>query len=314
MRYFLVAVLFLKLVTSLLGQSASDPSPRSTKDFGHSLERYKIDGLKKHRSLPNGDASTDDVIKVRTDLIVNNFLVTDKSGSKISNLERGDFLVLEDGEPQTIELFSIGEGSYVPCSIVLVIDSSALQAFYLNKSFNAAKLFIDKLERGDRMAIVSADTKLRTDFTNNKSLLKKSLDLLETKGAEFGSGAEFSTLLAVLNELFTGNDIKNRMPIVIVQGDGNEMLWLKPDSEIPYPVSKSLRQDNGMRFTGRKSLCDFGFGEIKIAIENSRATIYSIIPGYDFIGLSKKERSAHALSIFDNTARTLGFQEGIFPC
>src|SRR5207253_8126618 len=143
----------------------------------------------------------------------------------------------------------------------------------------------------DKMAIVTVDVRLLVDFTENKTLLKKTLDslekrILETRGIPGdGGGLEFEALLATLNEMF---EEKNRQPIIIFQGDATEVMWLKPDKDAPYPISDSIREIIGMSHWNKerweRPMSHLGFSDVKEAIERSRATIYSVATGIRFLG------------------------------
>src|SRR5437868_9134106 len=89
-------------------------------------------------------------------------------------------------------------------------------------------------------------------------------------------------------------DRSERQPIIIFQSRGNQVIALKPDKDSPYPVSDSTLERSGLRWSGHIPQPTFGFTEVKEAIEQSRATIYSIIPGIRFLGLSKEEQLARA--------------------
>src|SRR5205807_2514381 len=80
----------------------------------------------------------------------------------------------------------------------------------------------------------------------------------------------------------------------IFQGGGVHVIWLKPDKETPYQVSYSTLDRSGLRWTRGNPFSEFGFREIKEAIESSRATIYSVVNGIRFLGLSKEEQLARA--------------------
>jgi hypothetical protein len=59
---------------------------------------------------------------------------------------------------------------------------------------------------------------------------------------------------------------------------------------------------------------DFGFSDIKEAIERSRATIYSVIPGIQFLGFSRKEQLARAKISITNVHRSFPiFREEYLP-
>jgi VWFA-related protein len=256
------------------------------KDFGKSLKKYeKKDGKETDKT----DTKNDETIRVETNLVVNDVLVVNQKGNLIAGLKKEDFIVTENGEPQDVELFSFGEDAKVPRSIVLIIDYSGSLTPYLNNSIEAAKLLVDKLSPQDRMAIVTDDIKLLADFTRDKILLKESLESLKDKaklpdaqgGWGKGHSLQYSALIAALQELFDDEDIR---PIVIFQTDGDEYRFFKsmfPSSETERKNLSILCKSN-IWFCERKySLNDFFF-----TVEKSRATIYSVIPGVRFVGVS----------------------------
>ena len=295
MKRFFILLLFLALVPFSFGQTPSaSPIPMQSappeqpriRNFGSSLKRYEKKEPKKPQTTNN--ERDDDVVRVSADLVVSDVLVTNQKGNVILGLQKEDFIVTEDGAPQTVQIFAPGESATVPRSVVLIIDCGIPQVPYMKTSIEAAKILVDKLAPQDKMAIVTNDLKLRLDFTQDKSLLKKTLDSLN---AGWNWNIEFNTLLAVLNETF--ND-ERRQRIIIFQGDGTEIIWLKPDKDAPYQVSYSTLERSGLRWTRESSLPKFGFSEVKEAIESSRATIYSVIPGIKFLGLSKEEQLTRA--------------------
>jgi VWFA-related protein len=300
MKHFLIGVSFFASVcysfgqtpsASLTGHSVRPPETSPTRNFGWSLKQYE----KKSRAKTQAKSiePDDDVIRVSTDLVVNDVLVSNQKGNVILGLQKEDFVVTEDGTPQTLGMFAPGESAKVPRSIVLIIDCLAQQAPFLKNSIAAAKILVDKLSQNDKMAIVTVDLKLQLDFTEDKIVLKKTLDSLERKNVEIWGGWQFRSLLAVLNEMF---DEQDRQRIVVFQGSGNEMIWLKPDKDTPYQVSFSTLERSGLRYAKESSLPKFGFSEVKEAIERSRATVYSIIPGIRFLGFSKDEQLRRAKS------------------
>lgn len=317
MKQCFMAVLFLAFASVSFGQTASvsptpvasaSPEKTRTKNFGWSLKKYEKKKPKKESQAQqkSNQPVDDETIRIKTDLVVSDVLVTDQKSNVIINLKKDDFIVTEDGVPQTIEIFSPGESAKIPRSMVLVIDCTMPQVPYLKNSINAAKILVDKLTPRDKMAIVTADLKLRLDFTQDKALLKKTLDSLEKPALDLAGGSDFETLLAVLDEMF---DEENRQRIIIFQTDGSGIIWLKPDKESPYPVSYSTRYNSGMKYMGEdKAMRKFGFSEVKEAIERSQATIYSVIPGVRFLGLSEKEQLARAKITLTELAKFHGWK------
>jgi hypothetical protein len=314
MRHYFLLLSFLGLVASSFGQTPSakpspvqSASPQPRRDFGSSLKRYekkqRRDSQDKRKSE---DSNDEEIVRVRTDLVVNDILVTNQRGNVIIGLQKDDFMVTEEGVPQKIQMFSFGENAPIPRSVVLIIDCLAPQGPYLKRSIEAAKILVDKLAPQDKMAIVTVDVKLQLDFTSDKTLLKKALDSLEKKDVEIWGGWEFTSLLAVLNEMFNE---ENCQRVIVFQGDGSQMIWLKPDKDSPYPVSYSTLEKSGLRYTREKYLPKFGFSDVKEAIEKSRATIYSVIVGDRFLGLSREEQLARAKITLAKTNKFYGWNK-----
>lgn len=300
MKPYFITILFLACVCLSYGQKPSAPPEKTrTKTFGSSLEKYKNEKPQDSQQKSKIEEPDDEeVIRIKTDFVVNDILVTDKNGKMLADLKKDDFIVTENGVAQTIEVFSLGERSTVPRSIVLVIDNTFLLEFpYLSKSIQAAKLLVDKLNPEDKMAIVTGDIKLLVDFTKDKTLLKNTLDSLEKNRVSGGGGFEFETLLAVLNEMFATED---RHPIIIFQGSANEMVRIKTGDDSLWRFYTS--------FIRNKKLKDhryLEFSDIKETVEKSRATIYSVVTGIRFLGLLKKEQLKRARKSIENISTFL---------
>lgn len=324
---------------SLVPTQSASPEKTRAKPFGSSLQKYKAKKLRDFQDRPKNNESDEvETVRVRTDLVVNDVLVKDQNGKMVTELNKEDFVVTEDGAPQKIEFFSFGESLSMPRSIVLIIDCNFLQAPYLKNSIQAAKMLVDGLAPQDKMAIVTVDVKLVVDFTADKTLLKNKLssllkdpilesrrevnallpqfkddpqlsrrvwDIWEKNGA--GPGREFEALLAVLNEMF---DREDRQRIVIFQGDGNEIVELTPDSDASHQIANSAGGEAQRRFNREKAAKNFEFSDIKEAIERSRATIYSVAPGIRFLGLSNEEQKARADFALTNLYRAFGGRGG----
>ncbi|HEX8568068.1 MAG TPA: VWA domain-containing protein [Pyrinomonadaceae bacterium] len=295
MKLHLIIVWLLIFASLSFGQKPSasptlvqpaSPEKTRTNAFGSSLEKYKNKEQRNFQNKQKRDESDDDeTIRVKTDLVVNDVLVTDQNGKMISDLKKDDFIVMENREPQKIEVFAHGEKAAIPRSIVLIIDNVALDFPYLNKSIQAAKLLIDQLNPNDKMAVVTADVKLLVDFTHDKTLLKNALDSLTVKTVKKkdGGGFEFETLLAVLNEMFSA---ENKQPIIIFQGNANEIVRIKTGDDTLWQFYTSVTKFKVERY--------LEFRDIEEAVEKSRATIYSVVTGLRILGVPKKEQLERA--------------------
>jgi len=248
------------------------------------------------------------VIRIETSLVTSDVLVTDKQGRPVRDLKATDFVVSEDGAPQEIGHFVLGDNANLSRSIVLVIDYSRSQFPYISDSIAAASVLVDKLGPYDRMAIVTDDIELLVDFTNDKRELKKGLEsLIErnngTKGflgvggkrPRFGHSAQFSALMATLNEAFDDED-QNR--VIVFQTDGDELEFLRNSAivyDVPPGVPPELLREVQEEVEQKKKLqralvTEFSLEDVYRAAEKSHATIYSIIPRTRLLDFTKDEQ------------------------
>jgi VWFA-related protein len=270
-------------------QSETQNRP-SRRDFGSSLKRLKWDPDKgiavemKDPARPRGSSTDEDVVRVETNLVVCDVEVRDKSGRVVEGLGQNDFLVTEDAQPQHVEHFSLGNDQRVGRSIVLLIDYSGSQSPFIKSSVAAAKILVDELSPKDTMAIVTDDVSLLVDFTRDKAQLKQALDSLAKKSAarEYGRSLQFSALMATVREMFTSADLR---PIIIFQTDGDELFSLQPST----PPVLSIPANYSMPATTTMAPVNFSLRDVYQAIEKSRASVYTVIPGAPVIGLPAEQ-------------------------
>lgn len=267
-RFLAIVTVFgsLWIVSSLFAQTGDE------REFGWSLT---VDSLSRKRSeakpavSPRDAAATSDAAEIRIDtqLVLSDLLVQDKNGVPVTGLKASDFEVTENGAKQNIDIFAYGDSS-IPRSIILVIDHSLSQWRHIDRSISAAKVLVDSLRPSDRMAIVSDDVALISDFTPEKDVLKDRLDSLGRKCAEgkFGKSFQYSALFAALNERVERNGTRN---IVIFQTDGDELAAI--GSKLTW---------GGVRF---------GIDDIVSVAKQKGVTIYSVYTGARFRGISRRE-------------------------
>src|SRR4051812_32254571 len=109
-------------------QSTNDEKSK-IKDFGSSLKR---DPNKKDEKDDKSANPDDEVLRVETNLVVNDILVFDKRGRSVQGLNKEDFIVTEDNQTQEIQVFSLGDRTPISRSIVLIIDYSPSLFPYIN--------------------------------------------------------------------------------------------------------------------------------------------------------------------------------------
>jgi VWFA-related protein len=136
--------------------------------------------------------------KVDVNVVLVDAIVTDATGHQILGLDKDDFVVTENGEPQKIEsidyftnrrLLNAREGT-VPFKAERVREDRYFVFFFdkpdqgqmydrLRLAREAALNFVDtEMQPNDQVAVVSHDMRLKvfSDFTNDKTQLHKAFD------------------------------------------------------------------------------------------------------------------------------------------
>jgi VWFA-related protein len=300
----------LLLLAALFSSTAAQQKPR-LKDFGSSVKKLKWDPEKNQTTQPDPPRPSepdDDVIRIDTTLVASDLLVLDRKGQAVKGLVAADFVITEEGTSQPVGYFLLGSNTSVPRSIVLIIDYSGSQFPYIQNSVDAAKVLIDKLGPRDSMALITDDIEMLSDFTTNKSELKKKLDILiernkgkkgflglGRKNIRYGLSAQYSALLATLNEAFSAED---QRPIIVFQTDGDEAKYLRNSIITPHvpadvppewfaAVQANIEAELKLQ---RDGMTEFSLEDVYRAVEKSRATIYTVVPGKKFIGLNPEQQ------------------------
>ena len=123
------------------------------------------------------DASFSADVKVVTLLAT----VRDRDGQMVKDLDREDFLLLEDGKPQTISYFT--RETDLPLTIGLLVDTSRSQSEVLEPERRASLAFLDRVlrEDKDKAFVAHFDTKVEVlqGFTSSREELSSALGQLK---------------------------------------------------------------------------------------------------------------------------------------
>ena len=129
--------------------------------------------------------------KISVEVKVVNVMATvrDKHGKIVTNLAKDDFVLEEDGHPQTITYFS--RESDLPLTLGLLVDTSLSQRRVLEQERNASYSFLDNMLREKDLAFVihfDREVELLQDLTSSRKKLESALGLLEEPSSSGGSG------------------------------------------------------------------------------------------------------------------------------
>ena len=147
-----------------------------------------------------------DVVRVDTKLVSVPAVITNSAGRPLAGLRRENFVVFEDGQPQSIANFGTTEA---PFEIALLLDTSGSTRDDVALIKQAANSFINALRSSDRVAIAAFNTERRgndmsatvevlSPLTGNRTSLQRAINNLgSANGTPF-----YDALDRVVREVF----------------------------------------------------------------------------------------------------------------
>jgi len=142
-------------------------------------------------------------------------VILDKTHQFVPGLKSGNFLVLEDGVPQTITSVRVAQ---TPITAVMLLEFAANSYYLINDMRNASFSFFRTLRPEDYVAVVTYDlrTHILTDFTNNKDVVAQALQSLVIPG--FSDTNVFDALYETLDRI---SRVEGRKYIILI-GSGRD--------------------------------------------------------------------------------------------
>lgn len=158
----------------------------------------------------------DKAITSESALVNVDVLAMDEDGTVLGGLTKGNFRLLDNGQPQQIANFA---PVTAPITIAVLMQYSADSYNYFSaKAVDWGSLFINRLEPQDWVALVTYDMKptVRVDFTRNKAEVRDGLAMLGFP--DFHEANLFDSLMDTLDRL---ERIKGRKSILILSTGAN---------------------------------------------------------------------------------------------
>jgi VWFA-related protein len=155
---------------------------------------------------------------IRVDVPIVNLdvnVVLDKTHQFVPGLKAPNFLVLEDGVPQTVTSVRMAQ---TPITAVMLLEFAANSYYFIRDMQNASYTFFQTLKPDDYVAVITYDlrTHILTDFTNNKGVVGDALSSLMIPG--FSDTNLFDALYETLDRV---SRIEGRKYIILI-GTGRD--------------------------------------------------------------------------------------------
>ena len=140
--------------------------------------------------------------------------VLDNKGNFIPKIPQGNFRVLEDGVPQNVSSFTVGEGTM---TVAMVIEFSNLYQRYWSETWyqtlTAAYGFLETLKPEDYVAVVAYDLRpeILSDFSTDKRKAHEAMQRLRV--AAFSESNLYDALVDTADRM---SEIEGRKAIVLI--------------------------------------------------------------------------------------------------
>ena len=180
------------------------------------------------------------------DVIAMNVTATDASRRYVTDLDRQDFQIFEDGRPQQVTFF---RKSSLPLALALLIDTSASMEPNLGVAQEAAVGFIRALGPEDIASVIDFDTRVevRQDFTTDRRALEHAI----RKTAAGGSTALYNAVyiaLKGLNKTIGDERLEERRRrAIVILSDGEDTSSLVGFDEV---LDLAVRSDTAIYAIG----------------------------------------------------------------
>ena len=160
------------------------------------------------------DQQESQAIRLATDLVSLNVMVTDQNGRAIQGLKKEDFKVYENGTEQAVSFFSADEA---PVSWGLVLDRSGSMMGMMRDVYRAALHVVDEGTAQDEVLIATFNdhVELITDFLSDRHRLENSLLGLRADGTT----ALWDAVAFGVDRVKRG---KHRKKVLVVITDGQD--------------------------------------------------------------------------------------------
>jgi VWFA-related protein len=223
-HYLLIAVLCF-LGALAIGQNPTAPAQPNPSQSTPSAEQGQAPEEK------SGDVF---VFRKEVDEVTLHATVVDDKNRLVTNLERGDFSVFEDGQPQKIASFRRED---IPVAMGIVIDNSGSMRDKRSAVNAAAINFVRSSNPQDKVFVVNfnEDFFLDQDYTASIPKLKDALERIEARGGT----ALYDAVVASSDHLKKSGALEKRVLLVVTDGEDNA------SRESLEQAIRRLQEENG---------------------------------------------------------------------
>ncbi|MFN2493192.1 MAG: VWA domain-containing protein [Pyrinomonadaceae bacterium] len=186
-----------------------------------------------------------ETLKINTSLVTVPVIAANLDGIYVADMQQNELNITEDGVRQEVAFFA---SVSAPFHVVMVLDTSASTQTKLRLIQHAATAFVEQLQSGDRVKVISFDDRVRelSEFTNDRAILQRAI-YSATSGQSTKLYDAFELALSSIRS------IQGRKAIVLFS-DGvdwhsdqasfaSTLHWLEEEGVIVYPIRYDTREE-----------------------------------------------------------------------
>jgi len=220
--------------------TVAKPRPKKGEVAAPEPEQVKIPSkykVKEGEGVQQGPSFRSDATTVTVDIAV-----LDTKGNFIPGIPKGNFRVLEDGVPQNMSTFGVGEGNM---TVAMVIEFSNLYQRYWTETWyqtlTAAYGFLETLKQDDFVAVVAYDLRpeILSDFSQDKRKAYEAMQRLRI--AAFSESNLFDALTDTAERM---SEIEGRKAIVLLSTGVDTF------SKLTFDKTRKILQNAGVPIYG----------------------------------------------------------------
>ena len=236
--FFFLTTLFLSAANSQSpgNSQASSPVPPAPASPANGAQTAAPPPAVSPGAAQNADATDNGVFVFRKQVeeVLLHATVVDDKQHIVTNLDKGDFNVFEDGRPQTITSFKHED---IPVAMGIVVDNSGSMREKRQKVNAAALNLVRSSNPNDAVFIVNFNDEyyLDQDFTSNINKLKEGLEKIEARGGT----ALYDAVVASAEHLKQEAKLEKKVILVVTDGEDNE------SAETLEQAVRRLQRDGG---------------------------------------------------------------------
>ncbi|HWB99027.1 MAG TPA: VWA domain-containing protein [Bryobacteraceae bacterium] len=220
-----------------VGETVAKPRKKDSGSSDSDSDLPKIPSKLSPKNKPDVPAGLPS-FKSDVDVVAVDVAVLDNKGHFIPGIPRGNFRVLEDGVPQQIKSFAMGEA---PMTVCMVIEFSNLFQYYWGETWyqtlTASYGFLQTLKPEDYVAVVAYDMRpeILSDFSSDKRQAYEAMRRLQIPG--FSESNLFDALTDTAQRM---SSIEGRKAIVLIASG------IDTFSKLTFDKTRKIIQDAGV--------------------------------------------------------------------